>query len=116
MILSSASPALHARLVLMERVLPLPVIEFGQLAAALAGLLLLVLARGLARGYATAYKLTIALLLLAGLASIFKGLDWEEAVVLAAIAVAARSQEASSIGRAAATGWSGPILPSPLVP
>jgi phosphatidylglycerol lysyltransferase len=92
MILSSASPALHARLVLMERVLPLPVIEFGQLAAALAGLLLLVLARGLARGYATAYKLTIALLLLAGLASIFKGLDWEEAVVLAAIAVAARSQ------------------------
>ena len=38
MILSSASPALHARVVLMEQYLPLPLVEFGQLAAALAGL------------------------------------------------------------------------------
>jgi len=94
MILSSASPPLHARVVLMERFLPLPLVEIGQLAAALAGLLLLVLARGLSRGYASAYKFTISLLLLAGLASLLKGLDWEEAVILATIALAALSQSA----------------------
>jgi phosphatidylglycerol lysyltransferase len=94
MILSSASPALHARVILMERFLPLPLVEIGQLTAAVAGLLLLVLARGLSRGYATAYKFTISLLLLAGLASLLKGLDWEEAVILTTIALAALSQSA----------------------
>ncbi len=94
MILSSASPALHARLVLMEQYLPLPLVEVGQLAAALAGLVLLVLARGLARGYASAYKLTISLLTLAAFASLLKGLDWEEAVILGVIGVAAWSQSA----------------------
>jgi phosphatidylglycerol lysyltransferase len=94
MILSTASPALHARLVLMERYLPLPLVEVGQLAAALAGLVLLVLARGLARGYASAYKLTISLLTLAACASLLKGLDWEEAIILGVIGVAAWSQSA----------------------
>jgi phosphatidylglycerol lysyltransferase len=92
MILSTASPAIYARVVLMEQYLPLPLVEFGQLAAALAGLIVLVLARGLSRGYAGAYKLTIALLLLGGFASLLKGLDWEEAAILGAIGAAAWSQ------------------------
>ncbi|HEU4938597.1 MAG TPA: phosphatidylglycerol lysyltransferase domain-containing protein, partial [Vicinamibacterales bacterium] len=104
MILSTASPAIHARMVLMERYLPLPLVEFGQLAAALAGLILLVLARGLARGYASAYKLTIALLLVGGFASLLKGLDWEEAAVLAAIGAAAWSQS-SLFDRASGADW-----------
>jgi len=94
MILSSASPSVHARVVLMEQYLPLPLVEIGQHAAALAGLVLLVLARGLSRGYASAYKLTIILLVLAGFASLLKGLDWEEAAILATIAAAAWSQSA----------------------
>ena len=57
--LSSASPALYARLRLLERFVPLPLVEVGQLAAALAGLLLLVLARGLARGYRAAFRATL---------------------------------------------------------
>ena len=104
MILSTASPAIHARVVLMERYLPLPLVEFGQFAAALAGLILLVLARGVSRGYASAYKLTIALLLLAGFASLLKGLDWEEATILAAIAAAAWSQS-SLFDRASGGDW-----------
>ena len=36
--------------------MPLPLVEAGHIAAALAGLLLLVLARGLARGYRAAFK------------------------------------------------------------
>ena len=54
--LSTASPALLARLRCVERVIPLPLVEAGQLAAALAGLLLLVLARGLAQGYRAAVR------------------------------------------------------------
>jgi phosphatidylglycerol lysyltransferase len=104
MILSTASPAIHARVVLMERYLPLPLVEFGQVAAALAGFILLVLARGLSRGYAGAYKLTIALLLLAGFASLLKGLDWEEAAILAAIGAAAWSQS-SLFDRASGGDW-----------
>jgi phosphatidylglycerol lysyltransferase len=104
MILSSASPALHARLVLLEEHVPLPLVEAGQLAASLAGLLLLVLARGLARGYRSAFKLTLALLLLAGLASLLKGLDWEEALVLGTIGIAAWSQ-AALFDRASAGDW-----------
>jgi phosphatidylglycerol lysyltransferase len=104
MILSTASPAIHARVVLMEQYLPLPLVEFGQLAAALAGLILLVLARGLSRGYASAYKLTIALLLLAGFASLLKGLDWEEAAILAAIGAAAWSQS-SLFDRSSGGDW-----------
>ncbi len=104
MIMSSASPAIHARLVLMEQYVPLPLVELGQLAAALAGLLLLVLARGLARGYASAYKLTLTLLLLAGFASLLKGLDWEETVVLGTIGIAAWSQSAI-FDRASGGDW-----------
>jgi phosphatidylglycerol lysyltransferase len=103
-ILSSASPALHARLVLMQRYVPLPLVEAGQLAGALAGLLLLVLARGLARGYRSAFKLTLALLLLAGFASLLKGLDWEEAVVIGVIGVGAWSQSAL-FDRASGADW-----------
>jgi phosphatidylglycerol lysyltransferase len=91
-ILSSASPALHARLVLLERFMPLPLVEAGHLAASFAGVLLLVLARGLARGYRSAFRATLALLLLAAGASILKGLDWEESVILGCVALAASSQ------------------------
>ena len=104
MILSTASPALHVRLVLMENYLPLPLVEIGQLAAALAGLVLLVLARGLSRGYASAYKLTITLLMCAACASLLKGLDWEEAVILGVIGVAAWSQSAI-FDRASGGDW-----------
>ena len=91
-IISSATPALHARLMTMERLVPLPLVEAGQITAALAGLLLLALARGLARGYRAAFKTTMAVLLLAGFATLLKGLDWEESATLGTIALAAWSQ------------------------
>ena len=92
--LSSASPALHARLLLLEAVMPLPLVEAGQVAAALAGLLLLVLARGLGRGYRAAFRATRFLLIIAAGASILKGFDWEESVVLVFVALAASAQSA----------------------
>jgi phosphatidylglycerol lysyltransferase len=91
-ILSSASPAVYARLLVMERVIPLQLVEASHVTAALAGLLLVVLARGLSRGYHAAFRATLILLTLASVAAILKGFDWEEALILACIAVAARSQ------------------------
>ena len=55
-IISSATPTLHARLITLERVVPLPFVEAGQMTAALAGLLLLAVARELARGYRAAFR------------------------------------------------------------
>jgi phosphatidylglycerol lysyltransferase len=92
--LSSASPALYARLRILEQFIPLPLVEAGHVAAALAGLLLLVLARGLARGYRAAFRLTLALLAVAGAGALLKGLDWEEATVLGGLAIATWSQAA----------------------
>jgi phosphatidylglycerol lysyltransferase len=46
------------------------------------------------RGYRSAFTLTLALLLLAGFASLLKGLDWEETLLLGTIGVAAWSQSA----------------------
>jgi phosphatidylglycerol lysyltransferase len=94
MMLSSASPALYARLPLLERFVPLPLVEAGHLAAAMAGLLLLVLARGLARGYKAAFRLTLIVLTVAGCGAILKGFDWEEAVVLGVLFLATWSQAA----------------------
>ena len=91
-IISSATPALHARLITLERLVPLPLVEAGQMTAALAGLLLLTLARGLARGYRAAFKATMAVMLVAGFGTLLKGLDWEETVTLGTIALAAWSQ------------------------
>jgi phosphatidylglycerol lysyltransferase len=91
-IVSSATPALHARLSTLERVVPLPLVEAGQMTAALAGLLLLALARGLARGYRAAFKTTMAVMLLAGFGMLLKGLNWEETAMLGTIALAAWSQ------------------------
>jgi phosphatidylglycerol lysyltransferase len=92
--LSSASPALYARLPLLERFVPLPLVEAGHFAAALAGLLLLVLARGLARGYRAAFRLTLVLLTVAGCGAILKGFDWEEALLLGGLFLATWSQAA----------------------
>jgi len=92
--LSSASPALYARLPLLERFIPLPLVETGHIAAALAGLLLLILARGLGRGYRAAFRFTLVLLTIAACGAILKGLDWEEAVVLGGLAIATWSQSA----------------------
>jgi phosphatidylglycerol lysyltransferase len=91
-LLSAASPALMPRLAALERSIPLPLVETGSVVSALAGLLLLVLARGLARGYRAAFRATLTLLTLGSLGAILKGFDWEEAVVLGLVSIAASSQ------------------------
>lgn len=92
MLLSTATQALGTRLDILEQVVPLPIVEVSHITAAVTGLLLLVLARGLAKGYRTALGATILVLLLASVSALLKGLDFEEALILAGLAIAAWSQ------------------------
>ncbi len=91
-LLSAASFSIRSRFTTVNEWLPLPVVEVSHLAAAATGILLLVLARGLARGYRAALHWTVNLLLMGVVFSILKGLDWEEAVILALVALLAISQ------------------------
>lgn len=103
-IISSATPALHARLITLERLVPLPLVEAGQMTAALGGLLLLALARGLARGYRAAFKVAMAVMLVAGFGTLLKGLDWEETATLGTVGLAAWSQS-GLFDRASGGDW-----------
>ncbi len=80
---SGATPSVHSRLAWLDRFLPLPVIEVSHFLGSLTGVGLLVLARGLQRRLDAAYVLTAALLALGIVASLLKGLDYEEAILLA---------------------------------
>jgi phosphatidylglycerol lysyltransferase len=91
-LVSTATPSLVPRLLALETIVPLPLVELGNLGAAMTGVLLLVLARGLAKGYRAAFQGSIILLMVAAISSVLKGLDWEESIVLTGVAFLALSQ------------------------
>jgi phosphatidylglycerol lysyltransferase len=82
LLLSGATPAAAHRLALLDRVVPLGVIETSHILGSVAGALLLLLSQGLARRLDAAYYLTIAVIVAGIVASLFKGVDYEEAIVL----------------------------------
>jgi phosphatidylglycerol lysyltransferase len=82
---SGALPAIPHRLAYLKQNLPLPFLEISHFMGSLAGMGLLLLARGLQRRLDAAYLLTVALLVSGILASLLKGFDYEEASILALI-------------------------------
>jgi phosphatidylglycerol lysyltransferase len=87
LLLSGASPALDERMRLIETLLPLSVVEVSHLAGSLTGVWLLILARGLSQRLSGAYVLTMVALAIGVAASLLKGGDVEEALVLAVTGV-----------------------------
>lgn len=85
LLLSGATPAIDTRMALLKAVLPLPLVEFSHLVGSVTGTALLILARGLFRRLDGAYFLTVFVLAVGIVVSILKGLDYEEATVLAII-------------------------------
>jgi phosphatidylglycerol lysyltransferase len=85
LLFSGAVPAARGRLVVLHRVLPLPVIELSHFLASLVGAALLVLARGVQRRLDAAYVLALVLLGAGIVLSLAKGVDYQEALVLAVI-------------------------------
>jgi phosphatidylglycerol lysyltransferase len=85
LLVSGATPAIDTRLALLWRALPLAVMEVSHLAGSVIGLGLLVLARALFRRLAAAYQATMWLLGAGIVASLLKGLEFEQALVLALV-------------------------------
>jgi phosphatidylglycerol lysyltransferase len=88
LLLSGSTPAEAARMHDLKHWLPLPFVEASHLAASLSGTLLLFLAPGLLRRLDGAFVATRLLLVAAIFFSLFKGFDYEEALILAAIGAA----------------------------
>jgi phosphatidylglycerol lysyltransferase len=88
LLVSGVLPAEVDRLRMLRRFVPLPVLEASHLIGSVVGTGLLLLARGLSRRLDGAWMLTVALLGAGVAASLAKGLDYEEAVVLGVILAA----------------------------
>jgi len=111
LLLSGATPTAGWRLALLRDVLPLPALEASHFVGSLIGAGLILLAHGLYRRINTAWALTAGLLTAAIVASLLKGLDFEEAAV-AAVALGtllpARRffyRESSLLGERWSPGW-----------
>jgi phosphatidylglycerol lysyltransferase len=87
LLFSAATPALEARMQVLRQVLPLPFVEASHLLSSVAGLCLMILARGLFRRLDTAYWLTVFVLCAGIVFSLLKGLDYEEALILSVVLV-----------------------------
>jgi phosphatidylglycerol lysyltransferase len=85
LLLSGATPGVDERLHTLYQFLPLIVVEASHLAGSVIGLGLLILARALFRRVHAAYHITFWLLTAGIFASLLKGLDFEEATVLALV-------------------------------
>jgi phosphatidylglycerol lysyltransferase len=86
LLLSGATPAVASRMVWLERWLPLLVLEASHLLASIAGLGLIILSRSLFRRVREAWLLATVVALAGAVVSILKGFDYEEALILVAIA------------------------------
>jgi len=85
LLFSGATPSARDRLSALDRVLPLGVIELSHLAGSLAGAGLVVMAWAIARRLDAAWRLTVILLGVGIVASLLKGLDWEQALALSGV-------------------------------
>ena len=88
LIVSGVTPAVRSRFTALDAVLPLGVMELSHFAASLAGAALVILAWAIKRRLDAAYTLTIATLGIGIVASLLKGLDWEEAFALTLVLLA----------------------------
>ncbi len=85
LLVSGATPATSGRLAFLNRVLPLELIEVSHFIGSVLGAVLLLLSQGLARRLDAAYFLTMVAMVAGIVASLLKGGDYEEALILAAI-------------------------------
>ncbi len=87
LVASGATPSVHGRVRLLNDLLPLAAIEVSHFIGSLAGGALMVLGWALTRRLDAAYRLTQGLLGVGIIASLLKGLDWEEALALSGVLV-----------------------------
>jgi phosphatidylglycerol lysyltransferase len=87
LLISGATPAEHSRIAVLDKILPLSVIELSHVTGSLLGAGLVVLAWALQRRLDAAWLLSVMALSAGIVASLLKGLDFEEALVLLTVLV-----------------------------
>jgi phosphatidylglycerol lysyltransferase len=116
LLFSGAAPAVHSRLTWLKDLLPLPVIELSHFLGSLAGVGLLLLARGLQQRLDAAYHMTVLLLSTGIVLSLLKGFDYEEAIMLSVMLMALFPcrrhfyRKASLFGERFTPGWIAAIV------
>jgi phosphatidylglycerol lysyltransferase len=111
LLFSGATPAAHDRLRLLRDIVPLPLVETSHLLGSAAGITLVLLAQGLQRRLDAAWHVTMWLLGIGIAASLVKGLDFEEASILAVMALLLLAskdrfqRKASLLEQPFSTGW-----------
>jgi phosphatidylglycerol lysyltransferase len=92
LLVSAAFPTLADRLEVLILHVPLAAIEVSHLLSVAIGVLLIALSRGIAEQVRGAYHVTVALLIGGAVFSLLKGIDYEEAITLTAVALLLRMQ------------------------
>jgi phosphatidylglycerol lysyltransferase len=82
LLFSGTTPVVEPRILFLKKLIPLPFLELSHFIGSVAGMGLLLLGRGLQRRLDAAFHLTVGLLITGISASLFKGFDYEEAIVL----------------------------------
>jgi phosphatidylglycerol lysyltransferase len=87
LLFSGATPIMDERLHLLRHIVPPPLLEASHLLGSAAGVALLFLAQSLQRRLDAAWHVTLWLLVVGAIASLAKGFDYEEALILLAMVV-----------------------------
>lgn len=87
LLLSASVPGIMNRIRIAQEILSFPVINISHQLSVAAGFLLLGLSRGIEYRVKRTYEMTMLVLILAALFSIFKGIDYEEAIFLITVAL-----------------------------
>jgi phosphatidylglycerol lysyltransferase len=82
---SGALPNDYSRIRALKYLVPLPFAEVSHLVGSTAGVMLLILSRGLMRRLAGAWTLAVVVIGAGMVVSLAKGFDWEEALILGAV-------------------------------
>lgn len=85
LLISGATPAAEGRLLLLDRFVPLGIVETSHFVGSVVGVVLLLLSQGLSRRLDAAYYFTMLALGIGVVASLLKGADVEEALLLIAV-------------------------------
>ncbi len=85
LLFSGATPAAHGRLDALTKLVPLGVLETSHFVGSIMGVALLVLSQGIARRLDASLYLAVVALGVGAIASILKGADWEEAVIVSLV-------------------------------
>ena len=116
LLFSGATPAAAHRLALLDRFVPLGVIETSHILGSVAGALLLLLSQGLSRRLDAAYYLTTIVIAAGIAASLLKGADYEEAIVLGLLFVMLRrarpmfDREAALLATRFSPAWTAAVV------